>query len=270
MPLVEANLDGTMIAPDCEDADTWTWRVGMQRFRVDDVFLDELEVSNACVAACVDDGACDAPPTGEDWPAWEAPENADYAAAVPVALAEQLCAWRGGRLPTLLELIRASHGDVRHVAKPELYDSVVDCLLSPDGFSPECHALHDHFDRGGRPVGNAPADPVGSLPADRGPHGHHDLFGGRGEWTASYYIGGGNPACDHARDAPDPGSFGPEEHIGDPTFRAYFVGGRHVWSLTQYELWPLNPLGINGAAPEVIGNGYRCAYDPVYVEEESD
>jgi hypothetical protein len=262
MPWVEPRADGSLIVRDCEEAEAERLP-GDQRFTVNDVFIDTLEMTNACLAACVEDGACDAPPTSEGWPAWDAPENADYAAGVPFELGEQLCAWRGGRLPSVLELVRASHGDLRHVANPDLYDMVIDCKLSA-GDSSECQALRDHSELVSSPIATQPEKPVGTLDADRGPFDHHDLFGGRSEMTAQNGTPG--PACDYAYDAADPTSFGPDQIIGDPDARVRFIGGREVWSFEPQVLYPMRNMHVYSSA-STLGDGLRCAYDPVYIDE---
>jgi formylglycine-generating enzyme required for sulfatase activity len=225
---------------------------------VGDVFLDELEVTYGCYAACVDDGACSAPIANPNQPefAWDAPENAPFAVRVDMDQARQFCTFRGGRLATALEFVRASHGDVLHIANPDLWAMAYACRQSSPKPT-ECELLWLEAEWGGMASGE--------YGADRGPFGHRDLFGGLPETTASELGIAASPGvpCTYAQDSSDPGSFEASEQIA--AGRLVFWGGNDaLW--TSFQTPDHDVTNIYPDWGDEVG--VRCAYDPVYVDGE--
>ncbi|MCA9622825.1 MAG: SUMF1/EgtB/PvdO family nonheme iron enzyme [Myxococcales bacterium] len=234
-----------------------------QRFTVGDVFLDDREVANTAYAKCVEAGGCAGMPADEDpyveiVGPWTEPSLADFPAMVSQSEGEAYCAWRGGRLPTALELARAERSSELHTSIPELEKQAMDCRESGWLSSDACSLLQKDS------VNYPPQLPVGSVSKDVGRFGHVGLFGGSCEWTAtlapSFDSRNGIELCEYPRDAPGPTSFG-----SDTSLRLFHCSGAlAVWG---YEVGLLP--GYLWVAPTVMGpsneaHGLRCAYDPVY------
>ena len=170
-------------------------------------YLDIDETSVGCYDACVADGACQ-------------PRGYERATSFPVSVthseAEDFCAFRGGRLPSYAELMRAATGGALSVGNPELFERWIRCADSSEGFfgSEDCMALRnrapdldvtDGFD----------LSRLRSHPVDVGPYGHADLFGGLVERTMTQYAAGdGSPVPDWCAPAQlvDAGTFGNGNH----------------------------------------------------------
>lgn len=235
---VDTDATGALIIHSCADNNSEHW--GGRHFRVRDVFVDAWKVTEGCYAACVQAGACQT----QKWPKWDEPGI--YPALLPSYAAEQYCAWRGGRLPTGLELVRASHGDVKHITNPSLWDKTVACH---EVNTPECKTLVNHA--------YGLQSPVGSVPEDVGPFGHHDLFGNSSEMTSSYTDIDTGGFCEMPADAYEPALSGGEER------RVFFTGGEDA--LFDF---PRKVSSLNYTVYHNPGDAeYRCAYDPMYVEE---
>ncbi len=235
---VDADAAGALAIHSCADHDGMHW--GGRHFKVRDVFIDDWKVSEVCYNICVQAGAC-AP---KKWPKWDKPGV--YPAVVAVQDAAQYCAWRGGRLPTALELVRASHGDVKHIANPALWDKTVACYGVN---TPECRTLIDHT--------YGLQGPVGSVPEDVGPFGHHELFGNTKEMTGSFTDLNSGGFCDLPADAYEPVVMGSEDA------RLFFAGGEDA--LFEF---PRKVSSLNYTIYQNPGTSeYRCAYDPEYVKE---
>lgn len=128
--------------------------------RVDGFYLDEDEASVACYDVCVAEGAC--PVRTFD------PGDRRFPASVSVAGAEAFCAFRGGRVPTLVELARASHPDVVAVGDPALVEAYVACAgvgVFSGGFDTEACA----WLLARSPISDLPELPIASEPRDTGP-----------------------------------------------------------------------------------------------------
>jgi len=263
---VSAFPDGTIATRRCDEDVTGYLGTYTRRFTVSDVFLDKLEVTNGCYAACVADDTCGVPApitnlNGDELPPWDDPSRGAYPVLVTAEDAEVFCSWRGGRLPTELELTRADHGDVLHVGNKTVYEATVACAIATEE-SADCELLLDHGLLWGEPSHN-----VGSVADDRGPFGHVDLFGSICEATSSVLAARppdalGSAVCQLAEDSEDPGTWG-----DDWKLRAYFCPARGpAWGA------PLLEGGVNSvysdpenAVPAI--KGFRCAYDPIYISE---
>jgi formylglycine-generating enzyme required for sulfatase activity len=225
------------------------------RLVVPDFFLDQDEVTNACYRLCVDAGACASPlvvpRTGdvEPWPHWEEASMRQVPAQrLDGAMAEAFCAWRGGRLPSLAELIRAEHGQAVAVVNSALTELWLVCAQEPE--PQECGEIWDR-------VYSWPS-PVRSWNLDQGPFGHFDLAGSVVELTRT-----GLPAtveeqealCTIPLDATDPGSFGSGERVG------FATAGHLLTSPIEGDtVAPLVQGSVDGTG---VKGGVRCAYDPL-------
>lgn len=252
-PGVGMDSDGSLLIDECPGEVNLETGAPVQRFTVPAVFLDTTEVTNTCYAACVDEGAC-----GEPSPlpsSWDDAAQADYAVSIVPETAEAFCAWRGGRLPTVLELARASHGDLLHVGNPTLFEKLRNCHI--DAFThgaagADCDDLLNRHMHGGLPAG--------SVATDVGPFGHHDLFGGFADVTAT--VLDADRVCAHPPGAADPGSFG-DDWLNRGYFRVRMDDPSH-----DPPAYTGNAgIGYSDGSP-FYEAGVRCAYDPVYVDPE--
>jgi hypothetical protein len=245
---MECDHDGTLFAATCSDDPS----SGIRRFSVQDVFLDELQVTHACYASCVASGACvGLASTGDG----------DFSASATLEQVAQFCEWRGGRLPTVLELSRASHGELLHFTNLELYERVVACTAQGWDVT-GCGALADHI---------AGAFAAGTFADDVGPFGHRDLFRGGGV-TASA-IERLDTACAYPHDAMDPGVIGDHPDLAhDPALRLEFTGGQDAYWILNNPNSPCyvgnaNRFGTANDGDPAIVRQFRCAFDPVYVDD---
>lgn len=161
---------------------------GGERVVVAPFRLMETEVTYADYAICVDAASCQSPdfPIAGDW-------RADAIAHRPVilswGLARTFCRHYGGDLPTMGQFARASSGDDETYGVPAMTSLWTRCHTGATtvGCSEvvlEGRQLFDMSD-------------VRTLPADRGPFGHLDLFGNASEWERSLdnIPGGPNGTC---------------------------------------------------------------------------
>ncbi len=124
--------------------------------------IERTEVTQAAFAACVTQGACDAPSC--DWNC----DNADLpASCVNVQQAKDYCAWAGRRLPTEAEWEKAARGDAG--AKFPWGNAAPTCtLVNMAG----C---------------NNASTAAGSLPGGASPYGALDMAGNMVEMIADWY-----------------------------------------------------------------------------------
>ncbi|MBI4704174.1 MAG: SUMF1/EgtB/PvdO family nonheme iron enzyme [Deltaproteobacteria bacterium] len=173
------DAQGTILGPaPCETY----W--GARRFTVRRVFVDPDEVTNECYSHCVDAGACELPlriDDPPDVPAWDDESMGRSPAVLDFARARAFCAWRGGRLPAVAELARASHGDLEDFCKPELRQAWLNCYFAHALEESPCAEFLAHALGWTWP----PDQRVRSYPEDLGPFGHYDLFGWQLEYTGS-------------------------------------------------------------------------------------
>ena len=161
---------------------------GARHLQVPEFFLMTQPATNLCYSECVKRGGCTAPahdiadPNPRAW-------NDDHRAIEPVYVdhsqAEFFCAWLGGRLPSIAELVRAAQGDDNTVpGVAAMTAAAIDCAKHPNPSSQICGQLKqmDLF------YGPPPLlYPVGVVARDVGPFGHQDLFGSVVEWTATAF-----------------------------------------------------------------------------------
>jgi formylglycine-generating enzyme required for sulfatase activity len=225
-----------------------------------DYWIDRREVSVARYRACVNAGACVAPPYGEGGERFDRPE-------LPVSLvtwndARHFCEWTGGRLPTEAEWERAARGlDPKEAV--------------PDGGHPHApDAIHprddDSLPKGRRyPWGNVynpflsnhgawalddldardgflELAPVGSFPDGRTPEGLEDMAGNVQEWVSDWFA----PEYPRA-DAVNPK--GPD--AGD---RRVVRGGSYLHARAWLRGAARDKEGPGERAPWI---GFRCARD---------
>lgn len=156
-------------------------------------------------------------------------DAARAASHVTLEEARELCAARGGRLPTEDEWIVAAAGD-----RPRRYpwgDTGAVCRRAAWGMT-----------RGPCSTGATGPDTVGAHPDGATPLGIHDLAGNVGEWveTAGGCDGGSGPGC----------------RAGVGVVR----GGSYETDLaTELRTWVRREVPSSSAEPSI---GFRCAYDP--------
>jgi len=232
--------------------------IGTTRFVVNHVFLDKDEVTNECYQHCVDTGACKPPLDEAEMPAWTDAVRSKVPAVLDQERAEAFCAFRGGRLPSVAELARASQGDSIVVGSGALLRAWGKCF-NEEIESPECLELASHIRLGGF----APYRPdraIRSEIRDVGPFGHYDLFGAQIELTITQFPEWyPDNWCTTGQSAP--GSF-----TNDPQAnRAYYAPGLIAGANYVYV--------VDGFPPDLFGafswdpysnqnlSGARCAYD---------
>jgi formylglycine-generating enzyme required for sulfatase activity len=228
--------------------------------------IDRLEVTVAAYRACVHDSRCSLDPlvSGD-----ERYIEGDTLPIVNVTWneARELCAWRGGRLPTEAEWEKAARGDDgrrwpwgthprdedwNHGAMPSAAMAAVDDLAH------RTRPGHLHFTEWGESDdgdGFAYAAPVGSFAFGEGPYGTLDQAGNVAEWVLDEYSidegYDGLASSDPVRN-PDAG----------PSVLRVIRGGSWrdppVFGWTQMRM-PINRF-LQGTErmPHV---GFRCAYD---------
>jgi len=143
-----------------------------RRVNLDRFYIDRYEVTVAQFRACVRDGACFAPASGEDCN-WQVVGRSDHPInCVSWFDAQRFCLWAGKRLPTEAEWEKAARG--------------TDARLFPWGIeSPDCERAITVWKSLG--CGKQGTWPVGSKPAGASPYGAHDMVGNVWEWAADAY-----------------------------------------------------------------------------------
>jgi formylglycine-generating enzyme required for sulfatase activity len=249
---------GELVSRLCEDAVTEENKYGppVRRFAVDDVFIDEYEATNACFSACVEEGSCGEPkPVYEDSaePGWTDPAYGDHAVRVELQGAEEFCRWRGGRLATALEALRASHGEALHFANSVLFARCRACVDLYDEAACDATELNNLSNR----------RPVGTWSDDIGPYGHRDLFGGLPDFTSSFWSSP-ERVCQAPSDSPDPGTFGDNRN---PTQRLAYFPYSAAMIPNPYVYQSVGGFQAQWDSPVVATGSVRCAYDPFYEDE---
>ncbi len=138
---------------------------------LDAFWMDQLEVTNAMYALCVNSGGCTPPQSFKSQRRasyFDNPEFNDYPVIyVAWSQAKAYCEWAGRRLPTEAEWERAGRGD--------------DFRTFPWG-EDKADGLHANFNM---LVGDTSR--VGSYPAGASPFGVLDMAGNVAEWVNDFY-----------------------------------------------------------------------------------
>lgn len=198
----------------------------------DAVYMDVYETTNDLYQACVEAGACQPPPLTSGYQ--DDPEFANYPAVnITWTMANEYCAWRGGRLPTEAEWEKAARWD-------PLTGSV---RTYPWGDEPP----------DARYANTASADiggtmPVGSYERGKSAVGLYDMAGNVWEWVSDSYAFG------YYVDSPGINPSGPAEDTGQRVLRGGSFGDDDSYARTTARA---------GVGPEWAGaSGVRCAREP--------
>ncbi len=232
--------------------------------KVPGYFLDRDEASVGCLDACIADGECDA----------NAQPNRSEADAVAAdeAMAEQLCAYRGGRLPTYPELARAGQDNAISLGPLELLLRFAHCVDAARGaveLDWEGEACQRLLYRSPY-VSDDEAEWLAQLkpdPEDVGPFGHRDLFGAQIELTSTHTAiveetgdGAFDPAyCEN--------SIVEDQDFGDQSLAVYgpaFSLSRGERSFLEFQEgfgWNVSPFPAYTLGNNRYAIGFRCAFD---------
>lgn len=239
---------------------TWV-PTGSLYLKANAFYLDEDEVTNACYRACVDAGSCSVPAVIDPSlgaPGWGSPEGDRYPAIVTAAQAQELCTFRKGRLPSVAELVRASHGDKLGIGTTELFAAYVSCSRE-NYVSNDCKALVEHL------WSAAPVYPIRWYDADVGPFGHRDLVGGMQESTMTWAPLSAEELsayCAIEHGAKDPKTFGSTDEL----YRFYFTGAGAVDLPVSFDKsfpWIVSEAKYDPENSQPHAKGARCVYDVV-------
>ncbi len=236
-------------------------------------YLDQDEASFACVNACVAAGACDG----------ELQTNLDERspAVATEALAEQVCTFRGGRVPTYPEMARAGQDNLLSMGSIELFRRYIHCLdnanrlVDPSWEGEACqqmlyrspYLVVESEEEWRARLASAPTDDVG-------PFGHRDLFGAQIELTSTHtnfddLNGGGFEQKYCMESVVEDQDFGSRRvAIYAPAF-ALSRGERSFRDFQETFGWNLSPLPVSTAGGQPYAIGFRCAFDAQELDEES-
>lgn len=224
------------------------------RFRADDMFVDDVETSVACYQQCVDAGAC-GPPLPPDLEQQIGTLESNLPRPMSREAASSFCAWRGGRLPLTHELIRAGVGDANAVGPAGLGAEYVRCTVGAPCNDDLFGRLEAHL-RGQLPVG--------SVPEDVGPFGHRDLFFGLADIVADEVAV--QRLCDAETDAEAASIPRLDDGIVSGLVRAIFAS-RLLDRPDAIDGFSI-ASGPSDGSPSIVET-VRCAFDPVYEDVEA-
>lgn len=236
---VQERLPGALRLRGCADETLFADEAGAARVYVSAYGLDRREVSRSDYHACVAAGACT--PAHMTSGHLGISEAEHPVAAVTWRQARDVCAFRGGRLPTEAEWERGARGDsARRFPWGRNYN---ERLANHGGPDMAMDPLR------GRPVaedGFLHAAPVGSFPLGASPFGVLDMAGNVWEWTADGYA-----PHSELEDVVDP------RGAGENGLRVVKGGS---WRSPGFTL----RVTHRSARPEAgqwVDVGVRCAYD---------
>lgn len=203
-------------------------------------WFDKYEVTRRRYQACVDAGACTAPPASDFSTEPEQPIN-----RVTWFEAQAYCEWTGGRLPTEAEWEYAARGP-DGLLYPWGNTSVIAEANHCDGNCAASGASNNRFTSPENDDGHAVTAPVGSYPQGASWVGALDMSGNVWEWTNSLY----EPypyAVDDGR----------ERDTGSDTNVSRVLRGGSFYN-TSFVMRASNRNRTNPSF-EIYGLGFRCA-----------
>jgi formylglycine-generating enzyme required for sulfatase activity len=166
-------------------SNVWSDSLPTRQVNVDTFWIDELEVTVAAYAACVDEGVCTEPRSDPDMSCNSAmPGRDDHPVnCVSWFQATEYCGWADAgtkRLPTEAEWEKAARG--------------TDAYIHPWGDQPVPRCSHavvhegEVYDVTSDGCGMGRTWPVGSKPLGGSPYGVLDMTGNVAEWVADWYA----------------------------------------------------------------------------------
>lgn len=165
----------------CANDELFAEETPARRVFVSGFWLDCYELSRAEYDACVSSGGCSLPVRPTEHPGLTHPRHP--VVGISQAQAEEVCRFRGGRLPTEAEWERGARGDSnRRFPWGQFHNEGLanQGAVSASGGTAE----GEPSDRDGYPFA-APVDAFGEA---RSPHGLVQMAGNVWEWTRDTYV----------------------------------------------------------------------------------
>ena len=230
--------------------------LGNKKLSVHQFSLMSLPATNLCYSECVKRGACTAPVHDINDPdprPWDDQTRGGEPVYVDHTQSETLCAWLGGRLPTLAELVRAAQGDGHVPGVAAMTAAAIMCAQSPSPGSQICGQIKQmDFFNGTNPR----LYDVGQIAMDTGPFGQRDLFGSVVEWTGTQFDQA--KFCALADGAPDFETFPQQPMAGGPQHVALGFATQVQATIRDSSPYVGVPMAADGTVAYYLG--FRCAF----------
>lgn len=230
---------------------------GNKRITVKDFLLMNEPATNACYFECVNEGIC-APPSHDvadpNPLPWDDPHRAGEPAYLDYPTASAFCAWIGGYIPSLAQLLLAAQTDAPTPSVAAMTDAAIGC----DGSTTSSQICQQISQMDLSNPNNGLYD-VGKVTRDCGPYWHCDLFGDGSEWTRTFVNFTSTEFCSLPDGAPDFVTFGTAQYT--------------TVQFATDVLAALREAQVSGSATMAPGTvdpstvsyqrGFRCAFDSI-------